>query len=154
MRGFADIHNHQFANHFMGGYVVAGKPYGSVQASLSPSECRLDRNGGHSLNHGTDILGGFFAGLSGPAYYGHDGWPQFGGWPAHFEAAHQKVHQDFLRRAVDGGLRLIVMLAVESHKGCQAVANGGGRTDGRSCTDEMTSIYRQIEDAKNMQRDR
>lgn len=44
------------------------------------------------------------------------------------------------------------MLASDSHKGCQAIKNAGGKTDGRDCNDEMASIYRQLDDAWQMQR--
>jgi microsomal dipeptidase-like Zn-dependent dipeptidase len=153
MRGFADIHNHQFANHAFGGFTVAGSPYGEISDSLSPASCLRTAQGGHSFGHIWDILGGYFAGYPGAINYPNDGYPTFNGWPAFFEAEHQKVHEDFLRRAVDGGLRLMVMLAVESHKACQAVVNGGGRTDGRNCNNEMSSINAQLDDAVAMQKE-
>lgn len=131
MRGFADIHNHEFANMAFGGYVVAGKPFGPINVALSEAECRA----GHSNLHAFDILGGFLAGYSGPIWYNNDGYPKFSGWPAFFEVSHQKVHEAFLRRAVDGGLRLMVMMAVESPILCEAVKNGGERpTDGTAAT--------------------
>ncbi len=147
LRGFADIHNHEFANMAFGGFVVAGVPFGPLPDSLSEARCRA----GHSNLHAMDILGGFLAGYDGPIVYGNDGYPNFNGWPAFFEVSHQKVHEVFLKRAVDGGLRLMVMMAVESPLLCDAVKNGAGRTDGRDCNDEMTSIKNQIAAAYGMQ---
>lgn len=147
MRGFADIHNHQFANMAFGGYVVAGSPYGPIEMALSEASCRA----GHSFRHNFDILGGYLAGYGGPIDYGNDGYRAFGGWPRFFEVSHQKVHQDFLRRAVDGGLRLMVMMAVESPILCKGVKNGGGKTDGRNCDAETPSISNQIQAAYTMQ---
>jgi microsomal dipeptidase-like Zn-dependent dipeptidase len=146
MRGFADLHNHQFANMYAGGYVLAGKPYGAIQDALSEAQCRAD----HSNLHAFDILGGFLAGYGGAIWYNNDGFPKFSGWPRIWEVSHQKVHQDFLLRAVQGGLRLIVMMAVESPILCQAVKNGGGHTDGRDCNDENL-VRNQILAAKDMQ---
>ena len=41
---------------------------------------------------------------------------QFGfrGWPAFDDLTHMKVHQDWLKRACDGGQRLMVALIVHS----------------------------------------
>ena len=35
LRGFADIHNHQFANLAFGGLIVFGNAYGSIEEALS-----------------------------------------------------------------------------------------------------------------------
>lgn len=58
MRGFADIHIHQFANHALGGFIVVGSPYGSIQDELSESKCRF----AHSDQHKWDFFGGWLAG--------------------------------------------------------------------------------------------
>jgi hypothetical protein len=91
MGGFADIQNHQFANHFMVGYAVTGPPYGPMQTTLNAAQDLL----GHSANHACEVLGGFFARLNGPGYYHNDGWPTFRGWLAHFEATYQKYIRSF-----------------------------------------------------------
>jgi microsomal dipeptidase-like Zn-dependent dipeptidase/uncharacterized protein (AIM24 family) len=147
LRGFADMHSHEFANEAFGGYVVTGLPYGPMSDALSEARDRA----GHSNLHAFDILGGYLAGYGGAITYPNDGFPNFTGWPSFFEVSHQKVHEEFLKRAVDGGLHLMVMMAVESPLLCDAIVNGGGRTDGRDCNDEMSGIKRQIADAVAMQ---
>ena len=147
MRGFADIHVHQFANLAFGGYVVSGDAYGRIEDALSEAKCLA----GHSYHHNGDTLGGTLAGYGGAQNYNNDGYKKFTGWPAFFEVSHQKVHQDMLRHAVDGGLRLMVMLAEESPLLCQSVVNGGGRSNSSKCADEMTGINSQVDAAHAMQ---
>src|SRR4051812_14109456 len=65
------------------------------------------------------------------------GWPQFDGWPRWDSMSHQTVQEDWLRRAVDGGLRLMVMLAVNSEhvaKNAKRRAGRGPETGKRSTT--------------------
>jgi microsomal dipeptidase-like Zn-dependent dipeptidase len=144
MRGFADIHVHQFANLAFGGKFVAGHAYEPIDQALSLYADTVESE--HSQNHGLDLMGAYVAGY--PAlYYGNDGYPTFNGWPAFFEVSHQHVYQDWLFRAVQGGLRLMVMMAVDSPLLC----NSGIHTDGRNCNDEMSTINNQIAEAKNMQ---
>ena len=49
------------------------------------------------------------------------GYPQFDGWPRWDNVTHQAMHQDWLKRAVDGGLRLIVVLAVNNEWMCSTL---------------------------------
>ena len=50
---------------------------------------------------------------------GHNtgGFPNFDGWPGWRDYTHQQVYVDWLRRAYDGGLRLMVMTAVNNSAG-------------------------------------
>lgn len=111
--GFADMHNHQFANLAFGGHVLYGQPAGTLSEL---STCRRD-HGPHGL---FDLAGNVSTMLfdhAGPkALLGHSsrGWPQFSAWPRWDDYTHQGVHRSWLRRAVDGGLRLMVMLAVHN----------------------------------------
>src|SRR5262249_42654171 len=116
IRGFAEIHSHQFANLAFGGWAVTGSPYRPANEELNQA-----KDIHHSGRHHLDVMGGYLAGYAGPLDYGNDGAPSYGGWPAFFEVSHQKVHQDFLYRAVRGGLRLMVMYAVDSAVLCKSV---------------------------------
>ena len=42
------------------------------------------------------------------------GYPEFDGWPKHSSTIHQTMHWDWVRRAFDGGQRLLVALAVNN----------------------------------------
>ena len=48
--------------------------------------------------------------------FGHltGGYPQFDGWPHFTTKVHQHMHEEWIRRAYDGGLRLMVALAVNA----------------------------------------
>lgn len=143
IRGYADIHNHQFANLSFGGRIIVGEAYGPIESALG-SHIDVDH---HGANHSNDIVGAFLA-ARGPAVrlYGNQGYPSFSDWPDVQEVTHQKVYEDWLLRAVQGGLRLMVMLAQDSPILCPRVAN-----DGRDCNDEDTTLLKQINAAYAMQ---
>ena len=69
----------------------------------------------------------------------------FENWPSFRDTDHQKAHKDWVKRAVDGGMRLMVMLAIESPSLCRT---GGGDTT--SC-DEIASVKRQLTAARDLQ---
>jgi microsomal dipeptidase-like Zn-dependent dipeptidase len=140
IRGFVDLHSHQFANLAFGGQMVTGAPYGPIEQSLTTDS---DRH--HSANHSFDILGGILAGHPWAAFYGNAGYPAFD-WPRFFEVSHQKVHQDWLYRAVQGGLRLMVMYAVESEVLCNSIGHGEA-----ICANVKESILAQLHAAYAMQ---
>ena len=110
--GFADLHNHQFAHLAFGGVEFFGEPWGSIDSALpycTPA---------HGLGGVDDVIGTvvkFAYGYPG-AGLGHHvgGYPQYDGWPRWDSITHQTVHVDWLQRAWQGGLRLMVMLAVNS----------------------------------------
>jgi microsomal dipeptidase-like Zn-dependent dipeptidase len=119
LSGFADLHNHQFADLAFGGHVVYGAPGGEL---VDLASCRR-RHGPHGLldligNASTMVLGG--SGAQALLGHGTRGWPDFTAWPRWDSFSHQGVHQTWLRRAVDGGLRLMVMLAVHNTLLCRA----------------------------------
>jgi microsomal dipeptidase-like Zn-dependent dipeptidase len=142
-RGFADIHNHQFANLAFGGRAFVGEAFGPPATALDPG---VDANN-HGSNHWGDILGATLT-LRKPGLilYSNSGYPTFEGWPNFYEWDHQKAYQDWLHRAVQGGMRLMVMMAVDSEDLCKQVA-----TDGRNCANQMATIDRQLRAAHDMQ---
>ena len=145
MRGFADLHNHQFAYLAFGGKSFVGRAYGPMSTALGAGYDMAN----HGLNHGLDLVGSSLAvraPLLVPPPYPNDGYPTFQGWPNFIEVDHQKVYQDWLYRAVEGGLRLMVMFAVDSPVLCKTVSN-----DGRNCDDEMRTIDLQLAAAYGMQ---
>src|SRR5262245_44498334 len=85
IRGFAELHSHQFANLACGGWAVPGSPDGPAAEELSE-----EKDSHHSWRHHFDVMGGLLAGYAGPIDYGNDGAPTYGGWPSFFEVSHQK----------------------------------------------------------------
>ena len=112
--GFADLHLHQHANLAFGGRVIAGTPSGEIADALA--SCRA-AHGPHGI---LDLLGNVgrvvLLGAHWRALLGHGttGYPAFDDWLRWDDLTHQGAHEDMLRRAVDGGLRLVVMHALHN----------------------------------------
>jgi microsomal dipeptidase-like Zn-dependent dipeptidase len=121
--GFADLHSHQFSYLGFGGnpqtYPLGrhfvGKAFGPIDVSLGTC---IDRHG----PLGIFDLGNFAMHLAGglPVPIGHpvggvwQGTPYFDGWPRWDSFTHQQVYEDWLKRAHDKGLQLMVTHAVNN----------------------------------------
>lgn len=115
MWGFADLHCHPMAHLGFGGTLFAGRPEGPIGAALAHCD-DAHGVGGTGVGGTTSVLLG---GIEGTGYglgIGHlvGGNPEFDGWPRFTSAIHQQMYVDWLRRAYDGGLRLMVALAVNA----------------------------------------
>ncbi|MGK3958415.1 membrane dipeptidase [Arthrobacter sp. R4] len=146
VRGFADIHNHQFANLAFGGKMFFGRAFGDSEAVL-PHCASVHGPGGVG-----DVLGNVFRTVTlrrDPlSALGHlvGGYPEFDGWPRWDSLTHQSVFEPWLHRAVQGGLRLMVMLAVNNEFLTSKVTKAKGRTDG-----DMEAVDLQLQEARAMQ---
>ena len=117
--GWADIHCHPMAQAGFGG-MMAGHMHGPVEDVGSCLE-----NHGHEHANPQFPLGlALDGGRHNDGSLASTGWPVtkspgpeeqgFRGWPAFDELTHLKTHQDWIRRAYDGGLRLMVALVVHN----------------------------------------
>ena len=143
-KGFADIHNHQFGNlGFGGGGAIWGKAFGDIATALP--WCTSAHGPGGVGDLVDKAMSYTYLGLP---RAGHlvGGNPEFNGWPRWDSYTHQMVYEDWLGRAVQGGLRLMVMLAVNSEFLCSLIA----KAPGRSCND-MEAVDYQIQAAKDME---
>jgi microsomal dipeptidase-like Zn-dependent dipeptidase len=141
-KGFADLHNHQFANLGFGGLAFWGSPSGPVESALpwcTPA---------HGLGGLGDVIGNVIKAMYGSSPLGHHvgGNPKFDGWPRWDSVTHQAVHIDWLRRAWEGGLRLMVMLAVNN----EHLAGLANRAPGRSA-DDMEAVDLQLRAAIDLE---
>ncbi|HKX29101.1 MAG TPA: RICIN domain-containing protein [Blastocatellia bacterium] len=111
LEGYADLHVHQMGHLGFGGSVLWGGAFGLPEQVLGPipQSMKLGHDKSEAFFDG-DILGG----LLGLTTHGEAGWPSFQNWPSRVLATHQQVYEDWLLRAYQGGLRLMVMLAVNS----------------------------------------
>lgn len=144
--GFADLHCHQFANLGFGGREFWGGAYGDIAKELS--WC----SPAHGLFGEKDIVSNALKlAYEYPFGIGHHvgGYPKFDGWPRWDSITHQAVYESWLRQAVDGGLRLLVMLAVNNEYMCNLLPIDV-RQPGRTCND-MEAVDLQIEAAYSMQ---
>lgn len=99
--GFADTHTHPFANDGFdqGSTIFLGAPLGPKQTAF----------GGDYVGHGPN---------AGGPLHPTGGYPSYDGWPSWNVLTHQQMHTDWLYRAFQGGLRLIVALAVNNEALC------------------------------------
>jgi hypothetical protein len=144
--GFVDLHNHQFAHLGFGGMAFWGGAFGDIRQEL----------GWCTPVHGPegvgDLLGNTMRaiayGTGAGSILGHrvGGYSQFDGWPRWDSISHQAVFEDWLYRAVQGGLRLMAMVAVNNEFLC-GLAN---RIPGRTCND-MEAVELQLQAAKAME---
>ena len=103
-----------------GGHLVWGEPSGPIDHALRP--CNGTNHGGDFNILGFDISEKVLDSLS--AHEGHwgdreaihpqHGYPDFTGWPISSTLCHQQMYVDWVRRAYQGGLRLMSVLAVNT----------------------------------------
>lgn len=143
--GFADIHTHPMSHLAFGGVIFWGKPDGPIESSL-PWCTPAHGVGGVGIG-GVDgnIIMSFFEqtgyGLDVGHYVG--GYPQFDGWPKFTTLVHQQMYIDWIRRAYDGGLRLMVAHAINN----EMLAN---QYNGHPPYDDRTAVETQIAAMKNL----
>ena len=124
--GFADMHAHPMSYLGFGQKLIHGQPDGGsgspTDASLGLSDCNCD-HGGYDLFSNT--CGDYFrqlimaftddGGLD-PHRYGWNSNPlmQFSKWPVFTSLSHQQMWYDWIRRAYNGGERVMVALCVNN----------------------------------------
>ncbi|MGH9458320.1 MAG: hypothetical protein ACRD2J_11860 [Thermoanaerobaculia bacterium] len=168
--GFADIHAHQFSNVGFGGVLFAGAPYHPDGISAALRTCDFIQAktilpdvavfdvfdittiptyfpGAGSPQHGPfgilDLTNNVRNELLGHSI---EGVPDFDGWPAWNQITHQQMYYRWLERAFKGGLRLMVMLAVNNEVLCGAAST----REGFGC-DDMSAVDRQLDGAYGLQ---
>jgi microsomal dipeptidase-like Zn-dependent dipeptidase len=136
--GFADTHTHPFANLAAGGALFWGSAFGPIDAALGVCDPA------HGWGGTGDVVGNIKAGFR----IGHHtgGYPNFDGWPTWNTLDHQQMYSDWIYRAYQGGLRLMVSHAVNNGLICSIV----NHAPGRSC-DDMEAVDLQIQAAKDME---
>ncbi|MFT3916902.1 MAG: membrane dipeptidase [Anaeromyxobacteraceae bacterium] len=153
--GFADLHVHQFANLGFGGLMLWGAPW-DPSGDLAKAVPRCDFADVAAVTPlglpvlpvpflGTPVHGAFGLGdliglaVTGRVGHGVGGAPDFDGWPHWKTATHQQAHVDWLRRAHDGGLKLMVLHAVNNSVLCHL----SNQRPGFGCAD-MDAVDRQL----------
>ena len=139
--GIADTHCHPAHDDGFGGKLVLGKADDPLSVAYSSALCRA--------NHSMLGLGGLntiFTG-GGDLHPFMEGWPDFIGFPRFNSRTHQQQHVEFLKRAWQGGLRLIAALAINNMY-LPSLAMGPG-SDGAPYDDHEVTL-RQIQDLKRI----
>ena len=107
--GYADLHNHLLAHIAFGETVLWGAAYGEPEDALTPipEELRAAHQRVEALSSARSITGIFDS-------HDEQGHPTYTGWPTPALKTHQQSHVDWLHRAYQGGLRLVVVHAVNN----------------------------------------
>lgn len=141
--GFVDTHNHQFANLAFGGRVLHGDAFGT-DAEHALGLCNVAHGPGGAF----DIVGNL---LHGRAGHNTSGWNGFSGWPRWNDSTHQQVYVDWLYRAFEGGLRLLVVPAVNNEILCRTDQTVNLLRGAPYSCDDMAAVDRQIDAAFALQ---
>lgn len=172
LRGWVDLHTHPMSNVAFGGKLFHGAPsVGSlmpaVQMAGDPG-CRFDaratgiaealsqdaptrgdplqsRCGDAVRNTLIKALESFNGASTAPA--GADGFPAFTYWPAWHDITHQKMWIDWIRRAWEGGQRVMVALSQNNRTIAELLGAGGPISGVRN---DRASSDLQIEEIKRL----
>ncbi len=136
--GFADLHTHQVANYGFGGLFFWGDPVSPASHALQPCDQA------HGPGGTQDFIG---TAMGQGANHRTGGHPHYDGWPMWYSINHQQMHVDWLKRAVDGGLRLMVLDAVNNELYCEIYRKAAWLTN----CDDMALAEFQISQAKGIE---
>ncbi len=123
--GYFDMHTHLMSHLGFGGVIFHGAPYGDPNTALG--DCPSTGSEGHSAGHSRveailqdDIIGA----VLGTARHENEGHDSFPYWPAHKSYTHQTMYYQWIKRAYEGGMRAMVVLAVNGDYMFGATDNG------------------------------
>ena len=177
--GFADVHAHQFANLGFGGVQFSGAPHDPDGITFALPGCGFTEDFAtvgpagnptivlplagvpvHGPGHALDLLG--LAAGNTPTLSNFGVPPPlvaelpadraFNGWPKWSSPNHQRMYYRWLERAWRGGLRFMIMQAVNNELSCRTGAARVDATTGQSfgCND-MAAVDRQLQAAKDLE---
>ena len=140
--GFADLHNHMFAEYAFGGAWLHGSIEGEAAKALASCDSEDDFFGirGDHARVRIPFLSRFIGrteGSSGDtgAHPGkHEGYPDFKGFPRWDSIAHQQVWGGHLKAAHDRGLNLLVVSLVNFEPLCELMPPENRKT--ADCSDQ------------------
>jgi hypothetical protein len=95
--GFADTHGHPMSQLAFGGKLMAGSVTGPMHEALR--WCNDPHGNGGSLNNPE-------------TFHLNGGYPEFDGWPRFTSLVHQQMYIDWIKRAYQGGQRLMCALTI------------------------------------------
>ncbi|HXI53524.1 MAG TPA: HYR domain-containing protein, partial [Candidatus Saccharimonadales bacterium] len=146
--GLADLHTHPIAHLGLGQRVFHGKPDGMVNEALENCNCN---HGGHGLDNDCGnylrqlVVAGFDGeNIADPHQLGWDSgeWTRFRKWPIFTSYSHQQMWWQWVQRAYDGGLRVMVALTVHNR------LLAGATVDSVQPYDDRTVMTNQIAELK------
>ena len=146
--GLADLHTHPMAHLGLGHRVFHGQPDGDLKDALD--NCNCD-HGGWGADNGCGnylrqlVLAAFDedAGDDHQLGWDYNQWARFQKWPIFRSYSHQQMWYEWVKRAYDGGLRVMVALTVHNKLLAQATIGSYGDIDDYSV---MTNQIAQLKE--------
>lgn len=114
VRGSIDPHTHITSYEFMGGTMMAGKPF----HALGVTKALADSSDVHGSWGSLDLIGNLMAYNDMNYRYDTAGWPNFPYWPNHKTLSHMGYYYKWIERAFLGGQRMMVTHLVENEVLC------------------------------------
>jgi microsomal dipeptidase-like Zn-dependent dipeptidase len=151
MKGFADIHAHPMAHLAFGGHLIWGRPEGPFAEALGPCDgtAHHARSTIARIDVAKRVLDIIVHDESRLTKHPRYGYPTFDGWPSAASMIHQQMHVEWLRRAYDGGLRLMCALAVNNRLLGWLLDNGDECWDDESVLAQLSAMRRIAEAPQN-----
>lgn len=125
--GWVDMHAHPRGDLAYGCELFYGAPYGDIAVAMG--NCKPD----HSKNLLRSVLAAQTEQRESATWRdGKQGYPDFATWPSWCSILHQQMWVDWIERAhTQGGLNIMVALAVSSHCIASAAKTHGPQDDGQ-----------------------
>ncbi len=148
VRGFIDPHTHITSYEFMGGKMMAGRPF----SPWGVEDALRDSKNLHGDKGALDIIGNLYTYGDLKNRYDTRGWPDFPWWPNYKQMSHMGYYYKWIERAYLSGLRIMVTNLVENEVLCnlQRTINPASWINPNKCN-TMDSIYLQIKRLHEMQ---
>ena len=136
--GFVDMHTHPVSQLGFGEQLFHGENDGDPSVALGACNCihkTFTTGACHSQNlYRMQMVDK----TNGP--HTHVGYPSFADWPKYDAILHQQMWIDWIKRAKEGGLRVMVALAVNNHTLADAAETGGVNDDLASMNKQITRM--------------
>jgi len=139
LRGFVDMHTHPMVRWGFGEELFYGDVDGNPSLALGSCHCKhnfvvppFDGSCGDQNAYRNKVVDEMDRKWGAPVHTKTAGFPNFSEWPKHNSVLHQQMWVDWIRRAYEGGLRIMVALAVNNHCLADAAETSGPNDDLRS----------------------
>ncbi|MFI5133468.1 MAG: hypothetical protein ACHQEB_03985 [Chitinophagales bacterium] len=142
--GFVDMHTHPVSQLGFGEQLFYGDNDGDPNVALGSCNCihnfvapPFDGSCGQQNMYRNKMVDQFDTKWNAPVHQKVKGFPDFKEWPKYNSLLHQQMWIDWIKRAKEGGLRVMVALTVNSHVLADAAETSG-------VNDDLGSMNKQI----------
>lgn len=147
LSGYVDMHTHPVAQFGFGEQLFFGHNDGDPAKALGSCNCvhnfvvpPFDGSCGEQNMFRNQLVDKTDQANGAPVHQKLAGYPNFNEWPKHNSILHQQMWVDWIRRARDGGLRVMVALAVSNHCMADAAETGGPNDDLRAMNRQIMQM--------------